>query len=283
MPHRTLVFSHANSFPASTYRLLFDGWRAAGWDVHAVAKYGHDPRHPVTTDWPHLVTQLAQFIERDVGHPAYLVGHSLGGYLSMMVASRHPHLVQGVVVLDSPLVYGWKGGAMGLAKRLNLIDRMLPPSRVAAQRTEQWADRDTARQHFQGKPKFAAFHPAVLGDYLSTGIEAQAGHAHGEPETHAAQPHRLSFQRDIEAAIYNTMPHDLLREFRRHPQRCPMAFIGGTRSTELSSVGLSGTRQLFGQRMSWLDGSHLYPFEQPQATVQEVQRWLDRFEAEARS
>jgi hypothetical protein len=187
------------------------------------------------------------------------------------------------VVLDSPLVYGWKGGAMGLAKRLNLIDRMLPPSRVAAQRTEQWADRDTARQHFQGKPKFAAFHPAVLGDYLSTGIEAQAGHAHGEPETHAAQPHRLSFQRDIEAAIYNTMPHDLLREFRRHPQRCPMAFIGGTRSRELRAVGLRGTERLFGPRISWIDGTHLYPFEQPQATVQEVQRWLDRFEAEARS
>ena len=33
---RTIVFSHANSFPASTYRTLFDGWRAAGYEVFAV-------------------------------------------------------------------------------------------------------------------------------------------------------------------------------------------------------------------------------------------------------
>ena len=28
-PDRTLVFAHANGFPAGTYRQLFDAWRAA--------------------------------------------------------------------------------------------------------------------------------------------------------------------------------------------------------------------------------------------------------------
>jgi pimeloyl-ACP methyl ester carboxylesterase len=275
MPHRTLVFSHANSFPASTYRSLFEGWRAAGWEVHAIDKIGHDPRFPVSTDWPHLVAQLAQFIEREVAHPVYLVGHSLGGYLSMMVASRHPHLAQGVVVLDSPLLYGWKGAGIGLAKRLDAMQRVMPPSRVAAQRTEEWPSLDAARRHFQLKPKFAAFHPAVLGDYLHTGIEA---HDEGRQNT----TRRLSFRRDIETAIYNTMPHELLAEFRRHPPRCPMAFIGGTHSRELRAVGLRGTERLFGPRISWIDGTHLYPFEQPQLTTQEVLQWLQRFEREAR-
>ena len=32
----TLVFSHANGFPAGTYRTLFDRWREAGWRVVAV-------------------------------------------------------------------------------------------------------------------------------------------------------------------------------------------------------------------------------------------------------
>jgi pimeloyl-ACP methyl ester carboxylesterase len=270
MPQRTLVFSHANSFPASTYRSLFEGWQAAGWQVHAVDKIGHDPRFPVTTDWPHLVAQLAQFIEREVGHPAYLVGHSLGGYLSMMLASRHPHLAQGVVVLDSPLLYGWKRAGVGLAKQLNAMHRVMPPSRVAAQRTEQWPDLAAARRHFEVKPKFAAFHPRVLGDYLQTGTEAQGdGHLR-----------RLSFHRDIETAIYNTMPHELLHEFRRHPPRCPMAFIGGTRSRELRDVGLRGTERLFGTHISWIDGTHLYPFEQPVLTIQEVLSWLTRFEHE---
>ena len=41
---KTIVFSHANGFPAGTYRQLFEAWRAAGFTVHAVEKFGHDPR-----------------------------------------------------------------------------------------------------------------------------------------------------------------------------------------------------------------------------------------------
>lgn len=267
---RTIVFSHANSFPASTYRTLFEGWRAAGYEVHAIDKIGHDPRHPVTTDWPHLVDQLATFISEEVGHPAWLVGHSLGGYLSMMVASRHPHLAQGVVVLDSPLLHGWKSTGIGLAKRSRVMGRVMP-SRISAQRTHEWPSQHAVHEHFQAKAKFAAFDPAVLADYLASGMET---HADGASR-------RLSFRREVETAIYNTMPHTLLQEFKRHPFQCPVAFIGGTRSRESRTVGLSGTRQIVGARLSWIQGSHLYPFERPADTVDQVLAWLKHFETGA--
>jgi pimeloyl-ACP methyl ester carboxylesterase len=269
--HRTIVFSHANSFPASTYRTLFDGWRAAGYEVHALDKFGHDPRYPVTMDWPHLVIQLKDFIEREVGHPAYLVGHSLGGYLSMMAASRYPHLAQGVVVMDSPVLHGWKSAGLGLAKKLGTMDRVMTPSRIAAQRTHEWPSLQAAREHFTSKPKFAAFHPHILGDYLAHGTEM---HADGPSR-------RLSFSRDIETAIYSSMPHDLLHEFRRHPHRCPVAFIGGTQSRETRKVGIQGVRQIVGERLSWISGTHLYPFEHPEITVAEVLKWLTHFQTQA--
>ena len=53
-----LVFSHANGFPAGTYEQLFKTWRAAGWRVKAVEKFGHDPAYPVTSNWPRLRDQL---------------------------------------------------------------------------------------------------------------------------------------------------------------------------------------------------------------------------------
>lgn len=267
---RTIVFSHANSFPASTYRTLFEGWRSAGYEVHAIDKIGHDPRHPVTTDWPHLVDQLATFIEQEVGQPAWLVGHSLGGYLSMMAASRHPHLAQGVVVLDAPLLHGWKSAAIGVAKRTHTMGRVMP-SRISAQRTHEWPSLHAVQTHFSSKPAFARFDPAVLADYLHSGTEGQSD----------GRTRHLSFRREVETAIYNTMPHTLLQEFRRHPFQCPVAFIGGTRSRESRTVGLSGTRQVVGQRLSWIEGSHLYPFERPADTVAEVLRWLQNLEAEA--
>ena len=87
-----ILFSHANSFPASTYRLMFESLQARGYGVKAVEKYGHDPRYPVTNNWPLMVQQLHDLARRETdkaGEPAWLVGHSLGGFLSLMCAARH--------------------------------------------------------------------------------------------------------------------------------------------------------------------------------------------------
>ena len=56
-----IVFSHGNSFPSGTYSVLFEHLRARGFEVSAVDRFGHDPRFPVTDNWPHLVEQLAEF------------------------------------------------------------------------------------------------------------------------------------------------------------------------------------------------------------------------------
>ena len=52
MPH--IVFSHGNSFPGGTYSLLFEQLRARGFSVSAIDRFGHDPRYPVTSNWPTL-------------------------------------------------------------------------------------------------------------------------------------------------------------------------------------------------------------------------------------
>jgi pimeloyl-ACP methyl ester carboxylesterase len=67
-----------------------------------------------------LVQQLHDVAAREVerqGEPAFLVGHSLGGFLSLMCAARHPSLAQGVLLVDSPLLGGWKATALGAMKR----------------------------------------------------------------------------------------------------------------------------------------------------------------------
>ncbi len=268
MTRRTIVFSHANSFPASTYRSLFKVWQAAGYEVHAIDKFGHDTRYPVTPDWPMLVEQLRHFIERQVKHPAILIGHSLGGYLSAMVASRHPDLASGLILLDSPIVAGWRAASLGILKSVGGIDRVMP-SGISVQRCHQWANLESVRQHFTAKPKFAAFSPSVLADYVHLGTT---------PAEENTPVRRLTFDRDIETAIYRTMPHKLAQEFRRKPFQCPSAFIGGTQSQEIRSIGLDATRRIIGNRISWITGSHLYPFEHPDTTAQDVLQWLNRFE-----
>jgi pimeloyl-ACP methyl ester carboxylesterase len=165
-----IIFSHANSFPASTYRVLFRSLRARGFTVKAIDKLGHDPAYPVTDNWPHLCKQVAEFAALEIekaGEPAYLVGHSLGGFLSVMVAARHPQLgghgVKGVLLLDSPLVSGWKAAGLAMAKGTGWVGAV-SPARISKTRRTQWPSRAAALAAFQSKKAFARWEPQVLKD-----------------------------------------------------------------------------------------------------------------------
>ena len=262
-----IVFSHANGFPAGTYRLLFDAWRAAGYQVIAVDRYGHDPLFPVSSNWPHLRDQLIQRIDQQTqGRPVHLVGHSLGGYLSLLAACRRPDLAQSLVLIDSPVVAGWRAHSVQVMKVGGLLKRFTP-GRVSMRRRWQWPSADSAWEHFAAKPAFARWQPDVLHDYIASGME---------PDPDAAQPGgvRLAFHRDVETRIYNTLPHHLGALLHKHPPQCPVSYIAGTRSAEGRQVGLAATRALVHERLQWIEGTHLFPMERPAETAQAVLRCL---------
>ena len=267
-PKPLVIFSHGNSFPASTYGVVFRQLEARGYAVKAIEKFGHDPAYPVTSNWPHLVQQLADFSTQQVkksGQAVFLVGHSLGGFLSLMCAARHPELggkaVRGVVLLDSPLIGGWRATGLSLAKRTSLVGSV-SPGVVSRKRKYQWPDVDEAFAHFRSKKAFASWHDDVLRDYIEQGTHDAAGQR------------ALSFDRDVETAIYNTLPHNLDQLIKRHPLKCPVTFIGGRQSLEMKQVGMSLTEKVSKGRVMMLDGSHLFPMEKPVATAAAIETAL---------
>ena len=261
-----LVFSHGNSFPASTYRLLHDEWRTRGWQVHAIDKFGHDPAYPVSDNWPHLVQQLQDFTQSIAAQhdtQVYLVGHSLGGFLSAMAGVRIPHLVRGVLLLDSPLIGGWRAQLLRWAKLSGRI-HAYSPGAISQRRRVLWDSEDDAMAHFLDKGKFARWHPEVLSDYVAHGT-----HAIGEGGQRA-----LSFDRDIETAIYNHLPHVMPHLLGSGPLPFPVGFIGGEQSKEVRKVGLGLTRRITQGRIQMVKGSHLFPMEFPLETAAQVDEWL---------
>ena len=262
-----VIFSHGNSFPASTYSVLTHNLKSRGFPVKAIEKFGHDPRYPVTSNWPFLVQQLADFTAHEVeksGQPAFLVGHSLGGFLSLMCAARHPELgglpVRGVILLDSPIVGGWRATALSVAKRARLVGSVSPGA-VSRKRKQAWSSRDEALAHFAGKKMFTRWNPQVLSDYIDHGTHEAA------PDSSHAGQRELSFDRAVETAIYNTLPHNLESLLKRHPLKCPVSYIGGLHSVEMGRVGMTLTEKITKGRIMMLDGSHLFPMEKPYATA----------------
>jgi pimeloyl-ACP methyl ester carboxylesterase len=256
-----VVFSHGNSFPASTYRVMLDALRARGFAVAAVDKYGHDARYPVTNNWPHLVEQLRDFAAREVqaaGAKAWLVGHSLGGYLSLMCAALHPDVARGVVLMDSPIVTGWRANALHMAKRTQIVGSV-SPGKTSRKRRQSWPGRDAAHEHFRQKKAFAGWHPKVLDDYIDHGtLDDERGER------------VLAFDREIETTIYNTLPHNLEALLKRHPLKVPLTFIGGTRSAEIRQAGLAATQKVAHGRITMLGGTHHFPMEKPDVAAAAV-------------
>jgi pimeloyl-ACP methyl ester carboxylesterase len=265
-PPPALVFSHANGFPAGSYAQLFAAWRAAGREVHAIETLGHDPARPPGPRWRHLRTELIDCVEPVVAagrQPVHLVGHSLGGFLSLLVALKRPELVRGVVLLDSPIVAGWRARALQLSQATGLAKRF-SPGRIARRRRHEWPDAEAAHAHFAAKPAFARFGHGVLADYVRAGTRP------------AGRGVALAFDREIEARIYDSLPDHIGRLLRRRPLAAPIAFVGGTESQELRMAGIAATERATQGRISFIQGSHLFPLERPQETAMAVLAWLDR-------
>ena len=260
MTRPILHFVHANSYPAGTYRVFFDHLRRH-YDVQALPMHAHNPTYPVSNGWPALVQELIDELTSRYAQPVVLVGHSMGGMLSLMVAKVRPDLVRCVVLLDSPVVAGWRAILLRVAKRFG-VDKRFSPARFSEKRRNLWPDAEAAYEHYAAKPMFAAWQPEVLRDYVTHGL---APHPDGVT---------LRFTRETETAVYRTLPHHIGRLVRR-AFPVPVGFIGGTDSVECRQAGLQATRRLVGRHFVQIPGGHLFPMEHPAAAAKAVHAMID--------
>lgn len=256
-----LHFAHANSFPAGTYRLFFEQL-SAHYDVQALPMHAHNAAYPVDDGWRALSRELSDTLAERYQSPVILVGHSLGGILSVRAAMRRPDLVRCVVMLDSPLVGGWRAAVLG-AMKLFKFESKQAPSRFSIRRRNVWPDLEAAYQHFASKGVFATWPPEVLHDYVANGLVPYKG---AERTGEAEEGVTLRFSREIETAIYKSIPHDLGGLVpERYP--VPIGFVGGIDSVECRMAGLAATRRLVGKHFAQIPGGHLFPMVTPVAAA----------------
>ncbi|HEX2531248.1 MAG TPA: alpha/beta hydrolase [Burkholderiaceae bacterium] len=259
MTQPILHFVHADSYPAGTYRVFLDHLRRY-YAVQALPMHAHDPRYPVCDGWHALSLELLDGLRARHGGPVILVGHSMGGVLSLMAARAQPDLVRCVVLLDSPIVAGWRAVLLRIAKSAG-VDKRFSPARFSEKRRDLWPDADTAYRHYAAKPTFAAWPSEVLRDYIQHGLMP-----HPEGVT-------LRFTRETETAVYRSLPHHIGALVRR-PFPVPVGFIGGTNSAECRQAGIGATRRLVGRYFRQIPGGHLFPMESPAVAANAVHEMI---------
>lgn len=230
------------------------------YNVQALDMHAHNPKYPVTDGWSALARELVDELASRYDEPVILAGHSMGGMLSLMAAKARPDLVRCVVLLDSPVVAGWRAFLLRLAKRLG-VDNKFSPAQFSERRRNFWPNVEEAYQHYAAKPMFAVWPPEVLRDYVEHGL---APHPQGLT---------LRFTRETETAVYRSLPHDIGMLVRRSFP-VPVGFIGGTHSVECRQAGLAATRRLVGKHFMQIPGGHLFPMESPAAAADALHRMI---------
>lgn len=260
-----IVFSHANGFPAGTYRKLFS-LLASQVEVRAPDMLGHDPRFPVNNNWSNLSRELIAFLRTHDDRPVYAVGHSMGAVVSFLAACHEPVRFRGLIMLDPPIISGMPGHVFRLMKWLGRTDAITPAGRSKNRRVH-WATREEALADFSRKKLFDAWDPDCLRDYVDAGTTpANAPGAGGVA---------LRYQVASEVAAFRTTPTNL--QCRRKKLAVPALIATGTDSEVAMPQHFGPLQRRHRMAHCVVPGGHLFPLQYPQETARlllsQIEAW----------
>lgn len=260
MPKETIHFAHANGFPAKSYSKLFS-YLEDEFEINYLALHAHNPKFPINDRWTRLRDELREELETRYTEPIIGVGHSLGGILHFLVAVENPELYRAIVLLDAPVISRLSSFGLKILKKTNLLNRLALP-RSTKFRRAFWKSKEEAFEHFRKKEKFAGWDEDVLRDYVEHGTV--------QDETGV----KLLFAPKTESKIYLTIPDNL--PSHRGKLKVPAAYIGGTNSNEGRFARLDYMRKRFPFDFYTVEGTHLFPFEEPEKTAETIKKSIHR-------
>ncbi len=254
-------FAHANGLPSASYQKLLNAL-APQYQIKAIPVLGHDPQYPVTNNWHHLTRELIHHIETHCSKPVVGLGHSLGGALTLIVAHQRPDLFEQVILLDVPTLTLTDSLLVQAFKGLGLMDQVTPAKKSRTRRTH-WPDKESAYQYFREKRLFANFDEQCLRDYVEAGLKPV--------ETGG---YELSYQLDVELAVYRTVPHRPV--FTRRSLKVPVGVLVGKETDTVRKYQYLKMKNQLGFISKRIPGSHMFPLEYPLETAHEIRHLEQR-------
>ena len=247
---KAIQFSHANGFPAKTYKCLLENLE--NYEINYVNKFGH-AEFKVDAGWQGMTNELINDIQKNNTEAVYGIGHSLGGYLTLFAAQKKPELFKKIILLDPPVFNPLKRYFLKFSYIANFFEKIPTPAKSTRKRKRIFDDTETAYKYFEGKKLFENFNTECLSNYANYGLKK------------TDEKMTLDFSADIEYEIFSTMPAYL----GNLNFKVPAYFIYSNKFTVLSKIDLFYLKMVMkNTKFISFDGGHLFPLEKPKETAE---------------
>ncbi|MEK9721566.1 MAG: alpha/beta hydrolase [Quisquiliibacterium sp.] len=254
-----IVFLHATGFCALTYRRLLEpldpSLRVVALDLRG---HGHTTLPAQAAKLVHWygyaddVAHALQAINRTSPSTRLIAGHSLGGTVALLAATRHPGLAHSLLMIDPAMVLPWMRRWLLMPFGPRLLQGRLPIARSAARRRSSFAQLNEVRASYEGRGAFRSWLPGFLEDYLEDAFMRK-------PDGSVA----LRCDPAWEAATFCAHRHDL-RSALRALQLPARMLVAEQHSTAARVVPIL-SRLAPSLEVERLPGStHFIPMEQPE-------------------
>jgi pimeloyl-ACP methyl ester carboxylesterase len=227
------IWLHATGFNAMTYQSMLAplGLRAR---VGALDLRGHGrttmPARSLVS-WNRYRDDVIEFLDREAPQGVVLGGHSMGGCVALLVASKRPDLVKGLVLADPVILsrrhYFWYH-VLPLVSWLFMRNKM---AQQAAKRRSEFGSFREALDAYTGRGAFASWREPFLADYLLDGIDLIDGGPNEGPD----QRWSLLCQPKWEARTFRAQRHAPWKALRRvRNRKIPIAVLRPQRDSVIS-------------------------------------------------
>ncbi len=261
--HQTvLFFTHGNGFCGRVYQPMHE-LLAQKHDLLMLDIPGHGNSPAAEfVGWNQTAEYLWQALQscstivndRDV----HAVGHSLGGMLSMLLASEHPDTFKSMVLLDPIMFPQPMFFMMHVISRLGLTAAFHPFVKPTLRRRNGWSGRQEAFDYFHKRKIFEHWTDESLNSYVAHAmVESEPGRI-GEISSSV----QLCCEPTLEARWFATLPDKLWPSIKTLPG--PVAMIMGEDTYPFSlRAARQAQRVNSAVNFSQVPGGHCFMQEYP--------------------
>ncbi len=254
---------HANSFPPGMYKEMVQPL-LGDFTVIGMESRGLWPAADTNEvfGWEQMSLDLIAFFDENDWRQVHVIGHSLGAAKIIFAALRRPELFDKVVLIEPPFLPKWIFNLSALIPA-DWRRRVIPPSRVANNRTDKWKDTQAFFDYIRPKKVFSRIPDSILWDYVR--------HVQQEIEDGVA----LRYTKEWESHTYASLqsPWEALKQMNHQTLA-----IRGFDSDIISLRSWKRWQQA--QSNTIFDnidgGGHLIPFEQPGLVGERILRFLKK-------